>query len=75
MEQSSHRPCWVHGTFASPYHTAVEFDNLILVATGIGITPAIEIIHGYAKTRRLDLVWRTDRSTWSGSCWTTKPGT
>ena len=31
--------------------TAVEYDNLILVASGIGITPAMSIITTYKETR------------------------
>ena len=46
------RPCWVSGPFASPYSTAINYDNLILVASGIGITPALSIINTHKVTRR-----------------------
>lgn len=57
VERPTHRPAWVSGPFASPYATAVEYDNLILVASGIGITPAMSIITTYKETRRANLVW------------------
>jgi hypothetical protein len=51
------RPCWISGPFASPYSTAVNYDNLILVASGIGITPALSIINSHKATRRINLIW------------------
>jgi ferric-chelate reductase len=43
-----HRPCvrsgWVYGPFPSPFSTGDNFENLITVASGIGITPAISTI-------------------------------
>jgi len=57
LERPTHRPAWVSGPFASPYATAVEYDNLVLVASGIGITPAMSIITTYKETRRANLIW------------------
>jgi len=52
------RPVWVSGPFASPYSTAVSYEDLILVASGIGITPAMDIINAYRSgNRRLSLIW------------------
>lgn len=52
------RPAWICGPFASPYSTAVHYEDLILVASGIGITPAMDIINAYrAGSRRLSLIW------------------
>lgn len=53
----THRPCWVSGPFASPYSTAINYDNLILIASGIGITPALSILHAHQRTRRINLIW------------------
>ena len=51
------RPVWIAGPFASPYATAIKYDNLIVVASGIGITPAMSIITTHKETRRINLVW------------------
>ena len=52
------RPAWIAGPFASPYSTAVSYENLVLVASGIGITPAMDIINAYRSgNRRLSLIW------------------
>lgn len=51
------RPCWVYGPFPSPFGLASLSDDVICVASGIGITPAICVLHKYAETRRLNLVW------------------
>ena len=47
VQRPTRRPVWISGPFASPYATAAEYDNLVLVATGIGITPAMSIITTY----------------------------
>ena len=57
VERPTRRPAWISGPFASPYATAVDYDNLILVASGIGITPAMSIITTYKETRRANLIW------------------
>jgi hypothetical protein len=57
--QDTHRPVWVQGPFASPFSTATDFDNLILVATGIGITPALAVMHDLRAERRVNLIWLT----------------
>ena len=64
-ERPTCRPCWVQGPFASPYHTALEFDNIILVASGIGITPAIEVCGTGAQGVDIP-VTRLPRSGWGG---------
>jgi len=57
--QETRRPVWVQGPFASPFSTATDFDNLILVATGIGITPALAVMHDLRAERRINLIWLT----------------
>ena len=57
VRRPTRRPVWISGPFASPYSTAINYDNLILVASGIGITPALSIISAHKETRRINLVW------------------
>lgn len=56
-ERDTRRPVWVQGPFCSPYDTAVQSDNQILVAGGIGITPAISVMRKHAASRRTNLIW------------------
>ncbi|KAL3905958.1 MAG: hypothetical protein SGILL_009468 [Bacillariaceae sp.] len=57
MDRNTSRPVWISGPFPSPYSNTVNYDNLILVATGIGITPALNTIEAYRDSRRVSLVW------------------
>ena len=42
IERPTTRPIWVQGPFPAPYAAyAADRDNLLLVATGIGIAPAL----------------------------------
>ena len=59
------RPCYVAGPFASPFSTAIDYDNLVLVASGIGITPAMSIItthSGKSASQSVSSRWRIDTS-------------
>jgi len=51
------RPAWICGPYLSPYATAMHFDNIIAVASGIGITPALSLLSFYSDTRRINLIW------------------
>uniref|UniRef100_A0A7S2V7M5 FAD-binding 8 domain-containing protein n=1 Tax=Fibrocapsa japonica TaxID=94617 RepID=A0A7S2V7M5_9STRA len=53
------RPVWLQGPFHSPFGSAVGFDNHILVATGIGITPAISTINALKEHKIMNLIWMT----------------
>ena len=53
----TNRPAWIAGPYLSLFATAIEFDNIIAMATGIGITPALALIKLYSKTRRVNLIW------------------
>ena len=54
------RTCWVRGPFVSPYAAAKDFSQLILFASGIGITPALGVMGQYAGSTRMKfLVWST----------------
>jgi len=42
------------------YHkleTALNYDNIITIASGIGITPALAVLDRYKKVRRINLIW------------------
>lgn len=67
------RPVWVSGPFVSPYNNALNFDNTICVASGIGITPALSIIRAHKESRRINLVWACrDSASESNSSWLTR---
>jgi predicted ferric reductase len=51
------RPVFIAGPYASPFATALNYDNLILVASGIGITPALSIMRNPKGTKRVNLIW------------------
>lgn len=54
------RACWVRGPFVSPYSVAKDFSQLLLFASGIGITPALGVMgHYHGGTRVKFLVWST----------------
>lgn len=57
LAKPSVRPGYVYGPFPSPFSTAFAFDNIIAVASGIGITPSISAIVKLRKTRRVNLIW------------------
>jgi ferric-chelate reductase len=57
LQRDTVRPAWVHGPFPSPYKNADAYDNQILVASGIGITPALSVIGAHKDTRRINLIW------------------
>jgi hypothetical protein len=57
LKRDTRRPVWIQGPFSSPYDTAVDMDNQILVAGGIGITPAISVMRKHKATRRSNLIW------------------
>lgn len=59
VEYDTVRPCFVCGPFTSPFSTATAFDNLALVATGVGITPALAILNAFEATRRVNIIWIT----------------
>ncbi|KAL7482988.1 hypothetical protein ACHAW6_008629 [Cyclotella cf. meneghiniana] len=56
-EAETARPLWISGPFPSPYSNALNFDNMICVASGIGITPAMSAIDAYKEYRQVNLVW------------------
>ena len=57
LQRDTVRPVWVQGPFPSPYNIAESYDNQILVASGIGVTPALSVIRAHKDTRRINLIW------------------
>jgi predicted ferric reductase len=57
LQRDTSRPIWVQGPFSSPYDSADEYDHQILVAGGIGITPALSVMRAHKTTRRTNLIW------------------
>lgn len=59
IARDTRRPVWIQGPIPSPYgERAADFDYMVLVATGVGITPALACITKFAKTgRSLVLIW------------------
>ena len=57
LQRSTVRPVWVQGPFPSPYDRASSYDNTVLVASGIGITPALSVIRAHKDSRRINLIW------------------
>lgn len=55
----SHKPAFVAGPFLSPFSSpAMDSENVIAVASGIGVTPAVSLIKKYSTTsRRISLIW------------------
>lgn len=57
LQRDTARPVWFCGPFPSPYNNADLYDNQILIASGIGITPALSALHSLSGTRRINIIW------------------
>jgi ferric-chelate reductase len=57
LQRGTVRPAWIQGPFPCPYDSAGAYDNQILVASGIGITPALSVIRAHKDSRRINLIW------------------
>lgn len=57
LQRNTVRPVYIMGPFSSPYNNADAYDNQIMVASGIGITPALSIIRAHKDSRRTNLIW------------------
>ena len=51
------RTCWLRGPFTSPYAVSVSYSNMILVASGIGITPAMGVLSQFGTDRFCHVIW------------------
>lgn len=59
-DQQQLRACWVRGPYTSPYSVAPNYSHFILIATGIGITPALGVMAQYPGSSRTKIViWST----------------
>jgi len=57
-DKSQLRSCWVRGPYTSPYSVASNFNNMVFVASGIGITPALGVMGQFSGSSRLKfLIW------------------
>ena len=57
LAKPSSRPGYVYGPFPSPFSGAVDHDNLMAVASGIGITPTLGAVKQLSQTRKVNVVW------------------
>jgi hypothetical protein len=55
----THKPAFVMGPNLSPFSSpAMDSENVVAVASGIGVTPAMSLIKQYSSTsRRMNLIW------------------
>lgn len=52
-------PLWITAAQPSLMERSIYYDNLVLVCTGAGITPAVSIIERFATTKNIHLMWMT----------------
>ena len=57
LTKPSNKPGWVYGPFPSPFSTASNHENIIAVASGIGITPTLGTVKLLAGSRKVNVVW------------------
>jgi ferric-chelate reductase len=57
VHEPIYRRLWLNGPYPSPFETAADTDNVISVASGIGITPALSAIKSLADHRKMHLIW------------------
>ena len=49
----THKPAFVMGPFLSPFSSpAMDSENIVAVASGVGVTPALAILKKYSSTAR-----------------------
>ena len=51
------RACWIRGPYPSPYAISNDYANMLLFASGIGITPAMGVLSQFAGSRTCVVVW------------------
>lgn len=57
IREPIYRRLWIYGPFPSPFESATDNDNIISIATGIGITPALSVIKSLEDHRKMHLIW------------------
>jgi len=53
------RPVWIQGPFMTPFAVSVDYDNIITVATGVGISTCMGVIETLKDTRTTNFIWIT----------------
>lgn len=53
----THRPAWIYGPFPSPIMEADNYENILAIASGIGVTPAVSLAVTLGKSRRVNVIW------------------
>ena len=49
----THKPAFIMGPFLSPFSSpAMDSENIVAVASGVGVTPALSILKKYSSTAR-----------------------
>lgn len=56
-DKPTQRPVWIHGPFPSPFQGANAYDKIIAIASGVGITPAVNLAVGLGRSRRVNVIW------------------
>lgn len=51
------RPIWIQGPFLTPFSATVDYDNIIVVSSGSGISASLACLSSLKKTRRVSLIW------------------
>ena len=52
-------PLWITAAQPSLMEKSIYYNNVVLVCTGAGITPAVSIIERFAKRKNIHLMWMT----------------
>eukprot|EP00752_Nemacystus_decipiens_P012303 g10908.t1 len=52
-------PLWITAAQPSLMERSIYYDNLVLMCTGAGITPAVSIIERFANRKNIHLMWIT----------------
>ena len=52
-------PLWITAAQPSLMERSIYYDNLVLMCTGAGITPAVSIIERFANRKNIHLMWMT----------------
>ncbi|CAM9880830.1 unnamed protein product [Ectocarpus fasciculatus] len=50
-------PLWITAAQPSVAEQAIYFDNVLLVCTGVGVTPAVSVAERFCKTKNVHLLW------------------
>jgi len=57
LRKPSVRHAWLYGPFPSVFSKVTAYDNIIAIASGIGITPAISAVVNFRGSRKVSVIW------------------